>query len=143
MSSKTRTFQITYFFQKLQLFKLRTFKNLHFQKLVLLKFVLSKTRTFKIRTFCRIPCFFQNFRVLKIPRSKFIWNSPEKFRVFFKNSPFRKKLIFTNSVFFPKNSVFYKIPRFSDFKSLKNTHEKHVFLYKNIYLQVKKYIFTD
>ena len=80
--------------------------------------------------FSKLPCFKNSpFKVhLEFPR---------KIPCFFQKFPVQKKVDFTNSVFFSKNSVFYKIPRFSDFKSLKNTHEKHVFLYKNIYLQIK------
>ena len=82
---KTRTL-------KLQLFKTRTLKLQLFKtrtlKLQLFKTRTFKTRTFKTRTF-KNTYFLQNSVLLKkfprkIPRSKFIWNSPEKFRVFLK-----------------------------------------------------------
>ena len=99
--------------------KLRTFKNTHFQNFVFSKityfqnyalskntyfqnFVFSKIRTFKIlyfqkyvllkiRTFCRIPCFFQNFRVFKNFPFQSSSRIPQKNSVFFQKFPFRKK----------------------------------------------------
>ena len=85
--SKLRTFKNTYF-QNYVLSESRTFqnyvllKNTYFSELrTFHNYVLSKSRTLKTRTFCRIPCFFRTSVFLKIPRSKFISNSPEKFRV--------------------------------------------------------------
>ena len=54
-----------------------------------------------------------------------------------KNSPFRKKLTLQIPCFFQKIPCFTKFPGFQIFKSLKNTRKNHVFLYKNIYLQIK------
>ena len=123
MSSKIRTFKFMHFskirtFKFMHFSKLRTFKNTYFQKLVLLKFVLSKTRTFSV-LFSKLPCFKNSpFKVhLEFPR---------KIPCFFKNSPFRKKLTLQIPCFFQKNSVFYKIPRFHIFKSLKK-HTKNIY----------------
>ena len=133
---KTRTFQkISYFsksctfekldFQNLVLSKSRTFfrndvlsKSCTFEKLNFQNLVLSKSRTFKTRTFYRIPCLFQNFRVFKNSPFKVRLEFPTKIPCFFQKFPVQKKVDFTNSVFFSENSVFYKIPRFSDFLNL-------------------------
>ena len=141
MSSKTCTF-------KNSIFKNLHFQKLNFQKLALSKTQFSKTCTFKnsifknsyfsklvlfiaFRAFSKLPCF------LKIPRSKFISNSPQKFRVF-KKIPRSGKVDFLQiPCFFQKIPCFTKFPGFQIFKSLKNTRKNHLFLYKNIYLQVK------
>ena len=105
--SKTRTFKKLVFCQKLVLSKNSCFvKNSYFRKTR----VLSKTRTFY-----RIPCFFKASVFLKNSPFKVHFEFPKKIPCFFQKFPVREKLIFTNSVFFSKNSVFYKIPRFSDF----------------------------
>ena len=134
MSSKSRTFQ-NLALLKNSIFKISYFsKSCTFEKLNFQNLVLSKSRTFKTRTFYRIPCLFQNFRVFENSPVQSSSRIPHKNSVFFQKFPVPKKVDFTNSVFFSKNSVFYKIPRFSDFLNLK---KNHVFLYKNIYLQVK------
>ena len=113
---KTRTL-------KLQLFKTRTLKLQLFKtrtlKLQLFKTRTFKTRTFKTRTF-KNTYFFAEFRAFKkIPQKnspfKVHLEFPRKITCFLKNSPFRKKLTLQIPCFFQKNSVFYKIPRFSDF----------------------------
>ena len=82
--------------------------------------------------FYRIPCFFQNFRVFKkIPRSKFIWNSSQKFRLFFKNSPFRKLSMLQIPWFSPKKfRVLQNSPVFIFFKSLKTLEKTMYFCIK-------------
>ena len=88
---------------------------------------------------------FQNFRVFKNSPFKVHLEFPTKIPCFSQKFPVQKKVDFTNSVFFPKNSVFYKIPRFSYFKSLKNTKKKtiyfriktYIYRLKSIYLQIK------
>ena len=101
----------------------------------------SKTRTFAKFTrfsqlhplFCRIPCLFQNFRVFKKFPVQSSSRIPQKNSVFFQKFPVQKTIDFTNSVFFSKNSVFYKIPRFSDFKKT---------LEKTMYFCIKTHIYS-
>ena len=127
---KTRTFQkISYFpksctfekldFQNLVLSKSRTFQNLALFKNSIFKSSYFQNRVLsKLVLFTEFRAFFKTSVFLKIPRSKFISNSPTKIPCFFQKFPVQKKVDFTNSVFFSENSVFYKIPRFSDFLNL-------------------------
>ena len=58
--------------------------------------------------------------------------------MFFSKIPRSGKVDFYKfRVFFQKIPCFTEFPGFQIFKSLKNTQKNHVFLYKNIYLQVK------
>ena len=133
MSSKSRTFKSRTFqknvlfknlhFSKTQFSKTCTFQKLNFQNLAFSKTRFSKSRFFKNSLFqnsyfFRIPCLFQNFRVFKNSPFKVHLEFLTKIPWFFQKFPLWEKLIFTNSVFFSKNSVFYKIPRFSDFLNL-------------------------
>ena len=89
--------------------------------------------------FYRIPCLFQNFRVLKNSPFKVRLEFPRKIPCFFQNFPIQKTMDITNSVFFQKKfRVLQNSPVFIFFKSLKNTRKKPMyFCIKNIYLQVK------
>ena len=92
--------------------------------------------------FYRIPCFLKNSpEKFPVQSSSAI---PQKNSVFFKKIPrFRKVDFYKFRNFYQKIPCFTKFPRFQIFKSLKNTRKNHIFLYKNICLQVKNYIFTD
>ena len=132
MSSRSRTLK-TRTFQNLALlknsiFKISYFQNLvlfsemtYFQNLALLKNSIFKISYFQNRVlsklvpFTEFRAFFKTSVFLKIPRSKFVWNSPQKFRVFFKNSPFRKKLTLQIPCFFQKIPCFTKFPGFQIF----------------------------
>ena len=88
--------------------------------------------------FYRIPCFFQNFRVFKKFPVQSSSRIPHKNSVFFPKIPRSGNYrLYKFRGFLKKFRVFTKFPGFQIFKSLKNTRKNHVFLYKNIYLQVK------
>ena len=102
-----------------------------FQKHVLLR------NSCIFHTFIAFRAFFKTSVFLKIPRSKFISNSSQKFRVFSKLPRSENYRLYKFRVFFKEFRVFTKFPGFQIFKSLKNTRKNHLFLYKNIYLQIK------
>ena len=95
----------------------------------------------KIRTFREIHAFFHKYVLYRIPyysknslfNQKFVENSPFSIE----KIPYLTKSSSRIPCFPLKIPCFTKFPGFQIFKSLKNTHEKHVFSYKNIYLQIK------
>ena len=120
-------------FSKIRYFKITNFSKITvFQKYVIFKItVFSKTRYFKITVFAhigeitvfahfyRIPCFFQNFRVFKKFPVQSSLGIPYKNSVCFPKIPRSENYrCYKFRGFFSKNSVFYKIPRFSYFLNL-------------------------
>ena len=145
--SKIRTFQ-KYLLSKIPTFKntyfskIPTFKNTYFQK-----YVLFKNTYFQKYVLFKITYFFSEFRTFqKIPLLTKVRLEfpvfPTKIPCFLK-IPRSKKLTFYTKfrVFQKKFRVFQNSPVFRFLNILK--HTKQVFLYKKIYLQVKKHMFTS
>ena len=103
-----------------------------FQKHVLLR------NSCIFHTFTEFRAFFKTSVFLKNSPFKVHFRIPRKNSVFFQNFPRSENYrLYKFRVFLKKFRVFTKFPGFIFFKSLKNTRKNHLFLYKNIYLQVK------